>query len=913
MLVGRAAELAEIDRLLAGVRSGRSAALLLQGEAGSGKTTLLDRAAAAAEGSGLRVLRCAGVESEAELPFAGLHMLLRGTLDRLDALPDPQVAALKAAFGLAEAPGVDRFLAGLATLTLLSEAAPLVCLVDDVQWLDAASVEALLFAARRLDAEGVLLLLAARDDAPATGLPTRHLRRLSGAEAAALFDAHAPDLPAAARDRLLSEAGGNPLALIELARAQDGRAAAGGNPLVLVESARGHAGPTDGRAAGRVVASFGAQVDRLPEATRRLLLVTAADDTGEPRVVFDAAERLGAGLADLAPAEAADLVRLTDGTVAFRHPLIRTAVYGKAATVDRLAAHRALAQALTGPEERDRRAWHLAAAATGFDATAADALDEAAARAGLRGGYAASAAAYERAARLTADPTERGRRLAAAATRARDAGQLGRAAALAAEVADLPTDPGTAAMTAWVRAKVEFEQGSPARASTMVTDGAALIHDSDPDRAAQMLIETMRMAYFADRPPDLTRPVALIRTLRLPADDPLRPLMSASATLGELLGGNTAAPLGPAVHAVRPDLISPAIAGTRAHVAFLRLFVGADEGAFELSGRLLAEGRARGLIGGLPHLLLNHAMAALALGRLREAERSGLEGVRIAEETGQEHSAGNLRTLVARIYALTGDEDRCADWAAEAIRLGGERHQANAALATLALGTMDVAAGRYPAALERFESMPEGARTHLGFSYLAPPEWVEAAVRAGAPDRAAPVLDRYAGWAAHQSGPVVAGLVARCRALLADDAGPFYDRALALLGEANRPLALARTRLLYGEWLRRVRRRTQAREPLRAALRVFDEVGARPFAERARAELRATGETLPVAADRASVLTRLTPQELQVARLAASGLSNRDIGAQLFLSPRTVGYHLYKIFPKLGIADRHQLAGIDLS
>ncbi|HEV7712093.1 MAG TPA: ATP-binding protein, partial [Asanoa sp.] len=253
MLVGRAAELAEIDRLLAAARSGRSEALLLQGEAGSGKTTLLDRAAAAARALDLPVLRCAGVESEAELPFAGLHMLLRGTLDRLDTLPAPQVAALRAAFGLAEAPGVDRFLAGLATLTLLSEAAPLVCLVDDLQWLDAASVEALRFTARRLDAEGVVLLLAARDDAPPTGLPTRQLHRLSVADGAVLLDAHAPDLPPATRDRLLTEAGGNPLALIELARR------AGTTPNDPIEQARGPNG-----SGGRVVAGFGAQVDRLP-------------------------------------------------------------------------------------------------------------------------------------------------------------------------------------------------------------------------------------------------------------------------------------------------------------------------------------------------------------------------------------------------------------------------------------------------------------------------------------------------------------------------------------------------------------------------------------------------------------------------------------------------------------------------
>ncbi|SDZ23331.1 regulatory protein, luxR family [Asanoa ishikariensis] len=888
MLVGRATELAELDRLLGGARAGRSAALLIQGEAGSGKTTLLDWAATAAPD--LRVLRCTGVESEAELPFAGLHMLLRGAFDQVDALPEPQRAALRAAFGLAEAPGVDRFLAGLATLTLLSElatAAPLVCLVDDLQWLDRASADALLFAARRLDAEGVVLLFAARDDAVATGLPTMRLARLSGADAAALLAARAADLPAEARERVLAEADGNPLALIELARGDGAR-------------------PTG------IVAAFGDQADRLPAATQRLLLVAAADGTGTPRVVLRAAARLGADLADVAPAEHAELVRFSGTAVEFRHPLVRTAVYGRSSVTDRLATHTALAAVLTAPEERDHRAWHLAAAATGFDQVAADALTEAAERAGLRGGYAASAAAHERAARLTADPGQRGRRLASAATRARDSGQLDRAATLAAEAADLPTDPRTAALTAWVRAKVEFEHGTPVRAAGMVTEGAALIHDTDPGQAGQMLVETVRMAFFADQAPDLTRVIELIRTLPLPAADPLWPLLSATALLGELLDGRAAKALLPAVRTVRPELIDTAVAGTRAHVAFLRMFVGADEEAFELSGRLLTEATTRGLIGGLPHLLLNRAQAALALGRLQDALRTGLEGVRIAADTGQEHSAANLRTLVSRVCALTGDDERCAGWAEEAASRGAQQHRANGAMAVLALSMLDMRHGRHGAALERFEAMPERLRNHLGFAYLAPPEWVEAAARAGVPERARPVLDRYEARFRGQAGPVVDALVEQGRALLTDDAEPHFRAALGLLREANRPLTLARTQLLWGEWLRRVRRRAESREPLRSALRTFEQVGARPLAERARAELRATGETVPAAADRASLLARLTPQELQVARLAAGGLSNRDIGARLFLSPRTVGYHLYKVFPKLGISDRHELRGIDL-
>ncbi|MEV0717482.1 BREX system ATP-binding domain-containing protein [Asanoa sp. NPDC050611] len=862
MLVGRAAEVAELDRLLAGARAGRSAARLVQGEAGSGKTTLLDHVAKAAED--LRVLRCAGVESEAELPFAGLHMLLRGSLDRLDALPAPQRAALRAAFGLADAPGVDRFLVGLATLTLLSElasAAPLVCLVDDLQWLDRASADALLFAARRIDAEGVLLLFAAREDAPATGLATLHLPRLSDDDAAVLL----ADLPVGQRERVLAEAAGNPLALIELARG-------------------------DG-AGGGVTAAFAAQVERLPAATQRLLLVAAADDTGDPRVVLAAA---GSAPADLAPAERAGLVRLGNETMVFRHPLVRTAVYRRAALAERLAAHRALADALDAPEHRDRRAWQLAAAATGFDAAAADELAAAAVRAGLRGGYAASAAAHERSARLTADPTLRARRLAAAATRARDAGQLPRAAALAAETADLPAEADTAAETAWVRARVEFEQGDPAVAATMVAEGAALIRDTDPAQSGRMLVETVRMAYFADEPPDLADAVELMRTL--PDTGPLKPLLAASAIFGDLLAGRAADPLGAALEHVRPDLLDSAVAGTQGHVAFLRLFVGADAEAYALTGQLLAEARDRGLIGGLPHLLLYHGQAALALGRLRDARSAGEEGMRIAEDTGQERSAANHRALVSQVCAVTGDERRC-------VALATGRN------ATLALSTLDITLGRYAEALDRFEAAP---RDHLGFGYLAPPEWVEAAARAGRPDRAEAVLDRYQGWARHQRGTVVEALVERCRALLTDDAEPHYRAALRLLHDANRPLVLARTQLLWGEWLRRLRRRSESRAPLRAALEAFDHAGARPWADRARAELRATGETVPAAAGRAGQLRRLTPQELQVARLAADGLSNRDIGARLFLSPRTVGYHLYKIFPKLGIADRHELRGIDL-
>jgi hypothetical protein len=457
VLHGRAAELADIHGLLADARGGRSSLLVVQGEAGSGKTALLEHVAADARD--FRVLRCAGVESEAELPFAALHLLLRDCLDRIGSLPRPQAAALRAAFGLEEAPGVDRFLAGLATLTLLSEVAadgPLLCLIDDAQWLDRASTDALLFAGRRLGAEGVLLLMSGRDDDPTTefrGLRVLQLHGLSESAAAALLAERAADVGPNQRDRLIEEAAGNPLALIELAAALRAGDPIGGAPTVTAALS------TTGR---RVLDAFGLQVDRLPYRTRMALLVAAAEDTGELGVVLDAMKRIELELNDFAPAERARLVRLTDGVVTFRHPLIRSAVYGRSAVTDRITAHRALVDALAAPELADRCAWHLAAAAVGFDDEAADAMEAAAVRADRRGGYAASAAAHERAARLTADPVVRGQRLAAAAMSARDSAQLDRAAALAQEAATFGGDPRTLAKLAWVRARVECRSwGAP--------------------------------------------------------------------------------------------------------------------------------------------------------------------------------------------------------------------------------------------------------------------------------------------------------------------------------------------------------------------------------------------------------------------------------------------------------------------
>jgi DNA-binding CsgD family transcriptional regulator/tetratricopeptide (TPR) repeat protein len=908
VLHGRAAELGDIHRLLADARAGRSSILVIQGEAGSGKTALFEHVADGAKD--FRVLRCTGVESEAELPFAALHLLLLDCLGRLDALPTPQAAALRAAFGLAEAPGVDRFLAGLATLTLMSEVAgdgPLLCLIDDAQWLDRASWDALLFAGRRLGAEGVVLLIAGRDEAAdVRGLNILRLGGLSQSAAAALLAERAADLTPDTRDRLIDEASGNPLALIELAAAaRTGDPVAGGPPTVAAALS------TTGR---RVLDAFGTQVDRLPDRTRMALLLAAAHASDELGVVLTAATRISLAINDFEAAESAQLIQLAGGAITFRHPLIRSAVYGRASAADRITAHRILADAL--PHDDDRRAWHLAAAAAGFDDEAAEAMEAAARRADKRGGYAASAAAHERAARLTADPVVRGQRLALAAQSARDSGQLDRAASLAQEASGLTTDQHTLARLAWARARVEFERGTPRHASEIVLDGAAMLYDVEQEQAAKMLIETVRMAYFAAEAPHLAKAVDMIDRLSLPPDHPLHAMLAATSGIAKLQLGwpeDRVPALPPLVREIRADRLGATVGNLPAHSAFLHLVIGDADEALAQSHRMLAEARERGMIGGLPHILLNQSQAALVAGRVQEALRAANEGIEIAEDTGQQHSAANLRGVLARITAMTGDEDRCIELAEEAMRRGNQRHSSSVGLAALALAVLDLGYGRYPAALQRLASVPTMLQRHPTFAYLAAPEWAEAAARSGQPERAAEVLRWYEPWASHRDSPVVQAALRRCRALLGPEAQAeaHYLAAIRLHRDINRPMSLARTELLYGEWLRRMRRRSEAREPLRAALQVFDFIGARSWAERARSELRATGESVSAAAEPGTA--QLTPQELQVVRLAAAGMSNRDIGAQLVISPRTVGYHLYKAFPKLGVAARHELAALDLA
>lgn len=923
MLVGRATERSILDRLLAGARDGTSGALVLAGEPGIGKTALLEYAAEQA--ADLPVLRGAGVESEAELPYAGLHLLMRPLLKRLDVLPEVQAQALRGALGLGPASG-DGFLVGLAVLSLLAEAGPLLCLVDDVQWLDKASAEALLFAARRLDSEGVAIIFAARggpgfgsDDQGfvAGGLPEVWLGGLDAAAAIALLDGQerASALSPEARYRLLSEAAGNPLALLELPQAMPA-APAGAVPLTE-----------------RLREAFEGQVRRLPETTQRLLLVAALDESGDLAVVLRAAKELGAAPGDLDQAEQAGMVQVTAGDLlAFRHPLVRAAVQQGAPLSRRLAAHTALAAALDPHADADRRAWHLAMAATGPDEEIAAELERTAARAGDRRGHAAAAAAYERAARLTADPIARLRRLTLAAEATAESGNLTRAADLALQAAPLTAAPsaaglgvrreGTAdselvARLMQVRGMAAFVRGDMSEGHRLMTDSAVLIEERSPERAASMLIEAAHMGWFGGER-ELADSLDRLAALRLDPE-------GQAAALVRLLILATAPILGRRTpEEVRPETVM-AEARRRcagdAHNLILTgatgIVLGLDAQAQEIMASLAAEARRQSRIGFLPTALFYLATVEFYLGRHDDARATADEALAIGRGIGQQRWADQLAEVLGQLAAVTGDEAECRRLADQALASSPAANPVWGVPWTYgALGLLDLGLGRAEAALSRLEELAEGRRRFHIIATRSTPDLVEAAVRVGRPEAAEEPLALYRRWAAQARLPWIDALLHRCQAMLAADdaADQHFTAALRLHEQDSRAFEHARTRLLYGEWLRRVRRKTDARAQLRAAQEAFDRLGATPWADRARTELTATG--LPGAAaaqEKATgVLALLTPQELQIVRLAAQGLANKDIAAQLFLSPRTVGHHLYKAYPKLGILSRGELDSLPL-
>jgi len=906
MLYGRDAERSAVTALLDAARNSRSGVLVLRGQAGAGKSALLQDAVEQA--SDLQVLEARGIESEAELAFAGLHQLLRPILGQVDRLPGPQATALRAAFGLEQGRVDDRFLVSVAVLSLLAEAAerrPVLCVVDDAHWLDEASANALFFVARRLEAEGVVVLFAARDGDPrrfgAVGLPELEIGGLDGVAVAALLaERAAVPVDPQVRDRLLERTGGNPLALVELPSVLTSDQLSGTQPLPL------RLPLTDG-----VEHAFLERVRRLPDDAQALLLIAAAEDTGRQATVTAAAATLGVGVAALDAAETAGLVRVRAGAIAFPHPLVRSAVYQGATSSQRRQAHRALAGAADREGDADRRAWHLAAAAVEPDQRVVRELDAAAERALGRGGFEAASSALERAATLTADPGARGRRLVAAAEHAWAAGQLGRTTGLLEAARPLATEPLLRADVGRLRGWLEISVGSVAAAQPILVQAALDAAPVDPGRARRILAGAAEAAWLeADRNAgaDLSRAAARVG----PADS-AHDRYFADLTAGFLafLEDDLAAGTRLLTDAIElagrlrdPDLLSLA-----AHHAF---YVGDDTAAYQLNVRVAASARAGGKAAELLFTLPRLAQAELLTGRWAAAAASAGEAVRLAAETGQPALSALPLAWLTLLAALKGDEGAFWSRVAET-----EQVTAASALGVFQGAVRDII-GWARAVQKAATARPASAGTLLGelrhpvVVTMASLDGVEAAVHAGRRNSALGWLRGMEAFATHTAAPWAQARVTHAHGLLSEGhvAEGRFQEALDHHRRARRPFERARTELAYGELLRRARRRVDARAHLEAALDTFEDLGAAPWAERARLELRASGQ----AARRRdpSTLLQLTPQELQVARFVATGLPTREVAAQLFLSPRTVEFHLRNVFAKLGISSRSQLAQFHL-
>jgi DNA-binding CsgD family transcriptional regulator len=898
-LVNRQQERAALDDLLGALRAGRGRALVVRGEAGVGKSALLEYVVGAA--ADMRVARAVGVESEMELAFAGLHLLCAPLLDRLERLPAPQRDALGTAFGLREGAAPDRFLVGLAVLTLLSEAAedrPLLCLVDDAQWLDRASAQVLAFVARRLLADPVGLLFAARDPGEQLGgLPDLEVRGLQDADARGLLRlVVGVRLDEQVRDRIVAETRGNPLALLELPRGLSPAQLAGGFGLTAAQAVP-----------GRIEESYRYRLGALPADTRSLLLVAAAEPVGDPVLVRRAAERLGIPASAAAAAEADGLVEF-ETRVRFRHPLVRSAVYRSAALPERRAAHLALAEETDRDRDPDRRAWHLAAAAAGPDDEIAAELERSAGRAQARGGVAAAAAFLQRAVALTAQPGSRAGRALAAAHANLQAGAFDAALELVATAEAGPPDDLQRAQAGLLRGQVAFATSAGSEAPALLLQAARQLEPLDGGLARQTYLDAWLAALFAGRFAqagnlyDVSRAARSALAADLPAPHDL--LLDGLAVL--VTDGLAAA--APMLRRAARIFAEEEIAmeeglrwGWPAGIGPLVLW---DVEYFDsVLLRQLQSVRDAGLLVQLQIFAQGPGLSATWRGDFAAAASAIAEAEAIAEAT---------RTRVAPYAAvflagLQGSE-------AHATRLiEAVTNDARAAGQGLGIqwcqwvsGILYNGLGRYDRALPEARQASEQA-PGLYVAAWALPELIEAASRTGQTRVAGDALERLAAAASVAQTDWAQGIHARSRALLSDreTAEPPYREAIERLGRSSLRPDLARAHLLYGEWLRREGRRADARTQLRTAHDMFTAIGMQAFAERTRRELLAAGQA--VRAHATGTHDQLTPQEDQIARLAQAGLSNPQIAAQLFLSTRTVEWHLSKVFTKLEISSRLQL------
>ncbi|CAM5557178.1 AAA family ATPase OS=Streptomyces tendae OX=1932 GN=GUR47_24810 PE=4 SV=1 [Streptomyces tendae] len=902
-VVGRETETAHLMKRVAPGRS-RSAVLVVEGEPGVGKSVLLDLAVRRTRGAGHRVLRAMGSESEAHLAFAGLHQLLRPVLGDLDGLPARQRSALRAALGLAEhseharpAETPDALLVGLAVLTLVSdlaEPAPLLVVADDAQWIDRASLDVLSFLARRMDREPVTLLLGVRAAAALPGFDKGYERLeigpLSGDAANRLLDEQPKRPTGRTRVRILREAAGNPLALVELTRA----AAAGGQPEG--GAAEGPLPVTD-----RLEGIFARHLRDLPEATRRALLALAAAGAADAPVAARGLPE--ADDTTWLPAERAGLVRRDTTGIAFRHPLVRSAVYHAAPFEERRRAHLALAQLLD--EEPDRRAWHLAAATERPDEQVSAALQETAGRARRRGGHAAAAVALERAAELSPHRADQARLLADAADAAVFTGQLGWVEHLADEVRKRSDDPAltgraalatgqlmtmgphhTAAFGLLSRIAEEAAgAGSPRLLDALAA--AAVVRYYSGEESQRQRIEDL-LSEVPDSPGGGT-PRAWVRAV----SDPTGAGASLAPALPRLIAGagDDAGSL-TALAVVAWLLDRPLLAARTFDEAF---------GRWQAHGPVPAG------------LACAAGWAYLEQGRWAEARSVAAEIAEVASQAGLDHAEACARALDATVLALLGEPAGARRNAERALALVDPLESRSVAVfARRALGLAAVAEGDYDTAYARFRSAftQDGDPVHYHVSHTVLAELAAAAVRRGEREPAAELLERSARHLGTARSARVFPLVERGRALLAgpEHAERHFRAALADEAGEQWPFERAQTRLDYGEWLRRRRRIAEARPLLTGALDTFRRLGARPWIERAEAELRAAG--IEPAGVAPGAIAELTPQQQQIVRLAARGLTNREIGERLFLSPRTVGSHLYRVFPKLGITARSQLRDV---
>jgi DNA-binding CsgD family transcriptional regulator len=903
-LIDRHTECGVLDRLVETVRAGESRAIVVSGPAGVGKTALLEYVAERV--SGCRLVRAAGVQSEMELPFAALHQVCVPLLGNLERLPVPQRDALRIAFGMMAGPAPDRFLVGLAVLGLLADVAeqqPLVCLIDDEQWLDRSSAQVLGFVARRVAAESVGLIFAARiPSSDLAGLPQLAVEGLRATDAQALLDAvMVGPLDSRVRDRIVAETGGNPLAMLELPRGLTAQELAGGfgflDPVRLA-----------GGIEGGIEESFRRRIDALPEKTCGLLLIAAAEPLGDPALVWAAASRLGISAEAAEPAVEAGLVEFA-ARVRFRHPLVRSVVYASASSLEKRRAHGALAQVTDAEQDPDRRAWHRAHAVAGPDHDVAAELQRSAARAQARGGLAAAAAFLGRAAMLTLDPAQRGERALAAAAAHVQAGALDAAREMLSMVEPQSLNDFQQARIDVIRAELAFVESRGGDAPALLFKAARRLEPIDVDLARATYLQALYAAMFAGplalggEVPEVARAAAAApRPQRMRAPDLFLDGLAALCNDGYGAGVPI---LRKALDVFGDDDLSPEDELRWHSLAFLvagRLWE--DQRFKPLSDRSVELVRGLGALSELPLALTSKAIMLALAGELTEASAIVDGELQAALEATGISPPPYAALVVAARRGRNAEAAVLIDTITGEVRRRGEGH---------AIVHVDWASAVLNNGLGDYQEAMTAAQRATEHSELAIPQWatvelIEAATRSGHSDIAAGALRRLASTTSASGTDWALGIEARSRALLTEGkaAERLYREAIERLDRTTIRTELARTHLLYGEWLRRENRRGDARAQLRSAHHMFAAMGMEAFAERARRELQATGETAPKPSVSRSD-DQLTAQEAQIARMAREGLSNPEIGARLFLSARTVQYHLKKVFIKLGIESRTQL------